>query len=92
MRVYWYICLFFTFSLILSITSLISWEKSLFTGIPFACCTGTKIIFWDLREPFIDNLYKPSVSKSRLESLIEPLDVVRNVCAVRNTFDYWLLS
>ncbi|KAH9752312.1 protein unc-13-like [Citrus sinensis] len=37
--------------------------------------TGTKIIFWDLREPFIDNLYKPSVSKSRLESLIEPLDV-----------------
>ncbi|KAH9686345.1 protein unc-13-like [Citrus sinensis] len=43
--------------------------------------TGTKIIFWDLREPFIDNLYKPSVSKSRLESLIEPLDVVRNVCA-----------
>lgn len=37
--------------------------------------TGTKIIFWDLREPFIDNLYKPSVSKSRLESLIEPLDM-----------------
>lgn len=40
--------------------------------------TGTKIIFWDLREPFIDNLYKHSVSQSRLESLIEALDVVLN--------------
>ncbi|KAK7833176.1 protein unc-13 homolog [Quercus suber] len=37
--------------------------------------TGTKIIFWDLRDQFIDNLYKPSVSLSRLEALIEPLDV-----------------
>lgn len=36
--------------------------------------TGTKIIFWDLREPFIDNLYKPSVSVSRFEAVIEPLD------------------
>lgn len=36
--------------------------------------TGTKIIFWDLREPFIDNLYKPSVSQSRFEAVIEPLD------------------
>ncbi|XVF82440.1 hypothetical protein PTKIN_Ptkin16aG0048200 [Pterospermum kingtungense] len=35
---------------------------------------GTKIIFWDLREPFIENLYKPSVSQSRLEAVIEPLD------------------
>ncbi|XP_059652029.1 protein unc-13 homolog isoform X2 [Cornus florida] len=40
--------------------------------------TGTKIIFWDLREPFIENLYKPNVSQSRLEALIEPLDVVLN--------------
>uniref|UniRef100_A0A5B7C2I2 MHD1 domain-containing protein n=1 Tax=Davidia involucrata TaxID=16924 RepID=A0A5B7C2I2_DAVIN len=40
--------------------------------------TGTKIIFWDLREPFIDNLYKPSVSQSRLEVLIEPLDMALN--------------
>ncbi|XP_043719972.1 protein unc-13 homolog [Telopea speciosissima] len=40
--------------------------------------TGTKIIFWDFREQFIDNLYKPSVSQTRLESLIEPLDVVLN--------------
>ncbi|XVF82445.1 hypothetical protein PTKIN_Ptkin16aG0048700 [Pterospermum kingtungense] len=35
---------------------------------------GTKIIFWDLREPFIENLYKPGVSLSRLEAVIEPLD------------------
>ncbi|KAF8403660.1 hypothetical protein HHK36_011764 [Tetracentron sinense] len=41
--------------------------------------TGTKMIFWDLREPFIDNLYKPSVSHSRLETLIEPLDTVLNL-------------
>lgn len=40
--------------------------------------TGTKIIFWDLREPFIENLYRPSVSESRLETLIEPLDVELN--------------
>ncbi|PWA87525.1 hypothetical protein CTI12_AA129120 [Artemisia annua] len=40
--------------------------------------TGTKIIFWDLREPFIENLYRPSVSESRLEGLIEPLDVELN--------------
>lgn len=40
---------------------------------------GTKIIFWDLREPFIDNLYKPSVSVSRFEAVIEPLDTVRFV-------------
>ncbi|KVH87712.1 Mammalian uncoordinated homology 13, domain 2 [Cynara cardunculus var. scolymus] len=37
--------------------------------------TGTKIIFWDLREPFIENLYRSNVSESRLETLIEPLDV-----------------
>lgn len=40
--------------------------------------TGTKIVFWDLREPFIENLYKPSVSQSRLEAFIEPLDLVLN--------------
>ncbi|KAF7824748.1 protein unc-13-like protein isoform X1 [Senna tora] len=38
----------------------------------------TKIVFWDLRGPFIDNLYKPSVSGSRMEALIEPLDVELN--------------
>ncbi|CAA0808974.1 Protein of unknown function (DUF810 [Striga hermonthica] len=40
--------------------------------------TGTKTIFWDLREPFIDGLYKPSVPLSRLETLVEPLDMVLN--------------
>lgn len=40
--------------------------------------TGTKIIFWDLREPFVDNLYRPSVSQSRLEALVDPLDIVLN--------------
>ncbi|XP_047977693.1 protein unc-13 homolog [Salvia hispanica] len=38
--------------------------------------TGTKTIFWDLREQFIDGLYKPSVAQSRLETVIEPLDMV----------------
>lgn len=38
---------------------------------------GSKIVFWDLREPFIENLYKPSVSVSRFEAVIEPLDMVR---------------
>ncbi|XP_026413797.1 protein unc-13 homolog isoform X1 [Papaver somniferum] len=40
--------------------------------------TGTKIVFWDLREPFINNLYRPNVSQSRLELLIDPLDLVLN--------------
>ncbi|VFQ94801.1 unnamed protein product [Cuscuta campestris] len=40
--------------------------------------TGTKIIFWDLREPFIDNLYKPTVTQSRFEALMDPLDTVLN--------------
>lgn len=38
--------------------------------------SGTKIVFWDLREPFIDGLYKPSASQSRLEALIESFDGV----------------
>ncbi|XP_062093119.1 protein unc-13 homolog [Humulus lupulus] len=37
--------------------------------------TGTKIVFWDLREPFIDNLYKPNCSQSRFDAVIEPLDM-----------------
>ncbi|KAG7549819.1 Munc13 homology 1 [Arabidopsis thaliana x Arabidopsis arenosa] len=45
--------------------------------------TGTKIIFCDLREPFIENLYKPSVSQSRLEGLIEALDTeLGQLCSV----------
>ncbi|KAE9592792.1 hypothetical protein Lalb_Chr19g0132961 [Lupinus albus] len=37
--------------------------------------TGTKIIFCDLRIPFIDNLYKPTVSGSRVDVLIELVDM-----------------
>ncbi|XP_061348884.1 protein unc-13 homolog isoform X2 [Gastrolobium bilobum] len=37
--------------------------------------TGTKIVFWDLRVPLMDNLYRPSVSGSRVDALIEPLDM-----------------
>ncbi|KAI0531427.1 hypothetical protein KFK09_000982 [Dendrobium nobile] len=40
--------------------------------------TGMKIIFWDLREHFISNLYRPSVSESRLELLMESFDLVLN--------------
>ncbi|KAJ0968899.1 hypothetical protein J5N97_021776 [Dioscorea zingiberensis] len=40
--------------------------------------TGTKIIFWDLREPFIDNLYKHNVSQSRIDVLMESFDEVLN--------------
>ncbi|KAH0981892.1 hypothetical protein GBA52_009069 [Prunus armeniaca] len=44
---------------------------------------GTKIIFWDLREPFINNLYKPSVSLSRFEAVYEPLDTeLSQLCAI----------
>lgn len=42
----------------------------------FLHVAGTKIIFWDLRDQFIDNLYKPRVCLSRLEPVIEPLDAV----------------
>ncbi|KAL5570574.1 hypothetical protein UlMin_027149 [Ulmus minor] len=45
--------------------------------------TGTKIVFWDLRVPFIDGLYKPSVSLSRLEAVIEPLDMeLSQLCTI----------
>ncbi|KAI3835528.1 hypothetical protein MKX03_032074, partial [Papaver bracteatum] len=33
----------------------------------------TKIVFWDFRDAFTDSLYKPNVSRSRLELLIRPL-------------------
>lgn len=54
-------------------------RKDINAAIDLICeFTGTKIVFWDLREPFIDNLYKPSVFQSRIEGLIEPLDVALN--------------
>ncbi|KAK4285329.1 hypothetical protein QN277_002039 [Acacia crassicarpa] len=51
-------------------------RKSINAALDRICeYTGTKIVFYDLRGPFIDNLYKPSVSGSRMEAIIEPLDV-----------------
>ncbi|KAG6556604.1 hypothetical protein Mapa_001545 [Marchantia paleacea] len=38
--------------------------------------TGTKIVFWDLRDVLIDGLYKGSVSQSRMEKVISVLDPV----------------
>lgn len=64
------------------ITILVAGKKCAYLIILLFHHAGTKIIFWDLREPFIENLYKPNVSRSRLEALIEPLDMVRfpNMC------------
>ncbi|KAF0915824.1 hypothetical protein E2562_039125 [Oryza meyeriana var. granulata] len=40
--------------------------------------TGLKVIFWDLQQPFIDNLYKNNVSQARLDAIMEVLDTVLN--------------
>jgi hypothetical protein len=37
---------------------------------------GLKVIFWDLQQPFIDNLYKNSVPQARLDTIVEVLDLV----------------
>ncbi|CAN1813569.1 Protein unc-13 homolog [Linum perenne] len=59
-------------------------RKDINAAIDRICAfTGTKIIFWDLREPFIENLYKPSVQQNRLEDLIEPLDTeLSQLCSI----------
>uniref|UniRef100_A0ACD5UMF5 Uncharacterized protein n=1 Tax=Avena sativa TaxID=4498 RepID=A0ACD5UMF5_AVESA len=45
--------------------------------------TGLKVIFWDLQQPFIDNLYKNSVAQARLDTIVEVLDMVLNqLCVV----------
>uniref|UniRef100_A0A0D9XFQ5 MHD1 domain-containing protein n=1 Tax=Leersia perrieri TaxID=77586 RepID=A0A0D9XFQ5_9ORYZ len=41
--------------------------------------TGLKVIFWDLQQPFIDNLYKNNVSQARLDAIMEVLDTLCNV-------------
>lgn len=38
--------------------------------------TGVKVIFWDLREVFIDGLYKGGVSEARMDQVITSLDSV----------------
>ncbi|KAJ4776201.1 plant/protein (DUF810) [Rhynchospora pubera] len=54
-------------------------RKEMNSAIDHLCeFTGTKIIFWDLREPFIDNLYKHSASQARLQTITESLDLVLN--------------
>ncbi|KAJ1692321.1 hypothetical protein LUZ63_009019 [Rhynchospora breviuscula] len=54
-------------------------RKEMNSAIDHLCeFTGMKIIFWDLREPFIDNLYKHSASQARLETITESLDLVLN--------------
>lgn len=37
---------------------------------------GTKLIFWDMRENFIDGLYKLSVPQARMEKVVGGLDPV----------------
>ncbi|KAH9315987.1 hypothetical protein KI387_024614, partial [Taxus chinensis] len=38
--------------------------------------TGIKIFFWDMKESFIDGLYKDSVSQARMETVVHSLDSV----------------
>ncbi|VAH01237.1 unnamed protein product [Triticum turgidum subsp. durum] len=38
--------------------------------------TGLKVIFWDLQQPFIDNMYKNNVLQARLDTIVEVLDLV----------------
>eukprot|EP01018_Ginkgo_biloba_P012594 Gb_03723 [translate_table: standard] len=45
--------------------------------------TGTKIIFWDMRETFLDGLYRGSVSQARMEIIVHALDsVLGQLCDV----------
>uniref|UniRef100_A0A1D1Z1P1 Nitrogenase iron-iron protein beta chain n=1 Tax=Anthurium amnicola TaxID=1678845 RepID=A0A1D1Z1P1_9ARAE len=54
-------------------------RKDINTAIDRICeFMGTKIVFWDMREVFIENLYKNGASQSRLEKVIEALDMVLN--------------
>ncbi|XP_024542200.1 uncharacterized protein LOC9647607 [Selaginella moellendorffii] len=38
--------------------------------------TGTKLIFWDMRDPFIDGLYKGGVTEARMEQVVNNLDPI----------------
>ncbi|XP_062193988.1 protein unc-13 homolog isoform X2 [Phragmites australis] len=59
-------------------------RKEINTAIDRLCeFTGTKVIFWDLQQPFIDNLYKNGVSHARLDTIMEVFDLVLNqLCEV----------
>ncbi|XP_020531363.1 uncharacterized protein LOC18447695 isoform X3 [Amborella trichopoda] len=42
---------------------------------------GPKVVFWDMRETFINYLYQGSVSSARMENVLQQLDtVLNNVC------------
>ncbi|XP_009770723.1 protein unc-13 homolog isoform X1 [Nicotiana sylvestris] len=44
---------------------------------------GARVVFWDLREPFIFNLYHGGVEGARLETTLPQFDrVLNNVCAL----------
>ncbi|XP_031476221.1 protein unc-13 homolog isoform X2 [Nymphaea colorata] len=44
---------------------------------------GAKVVFWDLKEPFLFNLYRGNVDNARMESALERLDtVLGNVCGL----------
>ncbi|KAJ1290442.1 hypothetical protein BS78_02G243600 [Paspalum vaginatum] len=54
-------------------------RKEINTAIDRLCeFTGTKVIFWDLQQPFIENLYRNGVAQSRVEAIMEVLDLVLN--------------
>ncbi|KAL3331290.1 hypothetical protein AABB24_034886 [Solanum stoloniferum] len=44
---------------------------------------GARVVFWDMREPFIFNLYHGDVEGARLETILPQFDrVLNNVCAL----------
>ncbi|XP_078438280.1 plant/protein (DUF810) isoform X2 [Wolffia australiana] len=57
-------------------------RKDLNAAIDKVCeFIGTKIVFWDMRETFIENLYRNGVSQLRLDVVIEALDTeLRKIC------------
>lgn len=45
--------------------------------------TGTKVVFWDMREVFLEGLYKASVASARMDEVLSHLDsVLRDICDV----------
>ncbi|XP_031097776.1 protein unc-13 homolog isoform X1 [Ipomoea triloba] len=44
---------------------------------------GARVVFWDLREPFVFHLYHNSVGGARLESILPQFDsILNNVCGL----------
>eukprot|EP00850_Spirogloea_muscicola_P012569 SM000082S22811 [mRNA] locus=s82:26155:33864:- [translate_table: standard] len=59
-------------------------RKALNTAIDKICdFTGTKVVFWDMRTVFLDNLYQVSVAQNRMEKVVTELDpVLGQLCEV----------